>query len=85
MFLKGADAVEAWLGGLSSYEDRHLLGVTCELLHLEPTKDVWGGTNYLTVLTDRKARPWAAVALALTLAAGEWQVRAQQDWDTPRP
>jgi len=77
------DAVEAWLGDLSSYEDRHLLSLTCELLHLEPTKDTWGTTNYLTVLTDRKARPWAAVALALTLAAGEWQARAQQGWDTP--
>lgn len=77
------DLVEAWLGALG-HENKLLLAAACEILRLEPKGEVsWDVQPFLIALRDRKARPWQAVAVALTLAAGEWQVRAKHGWDSP--
>lgn len=73
--------LQALLHTLTDQVGIRLLAVACELLRLEVADRGWGA-EYRAALENRRTRPWPAVAMALTLAAGEWQVRAQQGWDS---
>jgi ParB/RepB/Spo0J family partition protein len=67
------DVVHAWWALLRNHEHRELLIAACDILRVEPKKEMYGSSDYVGAI---KTAPMPAAVAALTLAAGEAEVRS---------